>query len=99
MIVKIDVLQDDIDDGEPRNACACAAWLAITRALPQFPGISVGTWHVSYYAGAELSRRLGESELPGIAQDFIGAADMAAPVRPFSFELDVPDDVLAAVSA
>lgn len=91
MKVTIDVMQDDIDNGEPGEGCACPVYLAIARAVPAADHFAVGVEHVHFYDSAEHDNCVGAADLPGVAQGFIGRFDNAHSVEPFSFELDVPD--------
>lgn len=92
MNVTIEVTQDDIDKGEPGNPCACPIWWALHRAFPALP-MFVGTAVIRCdHAGSHAPVF---ARLPQSARDFIARLDTAHSVEPFSFDLDVPDDLMA----
>lgn len=94
MIVTVAVTQDDIDKGCAGKARACPVWLALCRAFPHLPkdGIAVGCRHCCLTNDDDW---LG---LPLVAEQFIDRLDKGLPVAPFTFGLDVPDHLLAAVA-
>lgn len=63
------------------------------RALPQIPELWVGGMEVGTgdLAGDQLCA------LPDAAADWISCYDTGNPVEPFSFEIDLPGELLAAV--
>lgn len=99
MRLTVSVTQDHIDQGAPSEPEYCPVALALFEVLRVPEGtpalrLSVGSTQV------ELSRdwpdeRAADVELPDEAQAFITDFDDTGAVEPFSFELDVPDEVLA----
>lgn len=96
MKITIGVTQADIDQGAPGEGCLCPIALAVYRALPG------PKWDV----GGNCLFRIapdGEHEmvcsLPATAMRFIFGFDNAQHVYPFSFDLDVPGELLAAVTS
>lgn len=87
MLVKIEVLQSDIDSGRPDDCGFCPVALAIKRAA------NVKTIHVSlatvviYFTKSSLCR----IKLPAEANEFIDKFDAEKEVEPFSFDLEIPD--------
>lgn len=92
MIVKIDVTAEDIEIGVPGETCACAVWIAVVRALPhlEYAGVCART--------VQLARHLTDDgstlPLPLAVQGTVSQMDSGLPVEPFSFELDVPDELV-----
>jgi hypothetical protein len=89
--VRIDVTQSDIDGGMHSSAgCPCAR---AGRRLPGLQGIRFGA-----YAWAFDMSFLPSWQLPSLVRDWIHDYDAGRPVKPFSFDLDIPDDLLAGAS-
>lgn len=81
--MRIDVTQEDIDQGERGSCLKCAVALAIHRATQR--EIEVG-----YFTAGEHDCNWNEViSLPPLATQFIADFDLGAPVTPFSFELDI----------
>lgn len=108
--ITIEVTQDDIDKGCTGSAMRCPVYLAMRRAfpLPQFPELSVWSYGVSF-----LGKHVRDSYVPNDSWLYDGVVahspevkawielfDTEKPrkVKPFSFALDVPDDLLAQVT-
>lgn len=94
MNVTISVTQDDINEGEPAECGICPIALAARRALKTAAELSVFSDHIKIY----FAVRVVLAALPRIAQDFIIDFDNFDPVQPFSFDLDIADDLLAGAS-
>lgn len=91
MKVTIEVTQDDIDEGKPGAACACAVFLAARHALPMLRSIgSASFWFFS------SDMEIVSVRQPEPVRELIRQLDHGQPVAPFDFELDVPAGVLAA---
>lgn len=90
MKVTIEVTQADIDAGTPGLGCMCPVALAVHRALPHLPDA-----YIYSYGVAEDSRTAHFADLPRAARDFISTFDGGDDVAPLSFDLDVPDDLMA----
>jgi hypothetical protein len=91
MIVTAHVTADDIYNGSPGNACACPVWFAIARALPWLRSLE------ERFSVGLLGLGFGPFSvpLPAIVHEFIGRVDNHEPVVPFSFEFEMPDDVMS----
>lgn len=76
----IEVIQDDIDNGQ-RNRCRyCPIALALSRTTGK-------TWEVGY-SNCSLMGHYNHLHLPDNATAFINLFDGGRTVRPFSFELE-----------
>ncbi len=88
----IHVTQAHINAGVRQECRTCPIALALRGAIAHAPEVQVmsGSF-VAFgsHGGAEIHR------LPEAAQDFITAFDAGQPVQPFSFELDIPVEVLS----
>lgn len=105
--ITIRVTQDDIDDGgHAGNRCPIA--LAARRALPNLPDLHIGSTEWWPLGNVSTGRPF---PLPGQAQRFVERFDEDCPegectqddgrhecVAPFAFELDVPDELVPAVT-
>lgn len=95
--VTVQVTADDIMSGEPGDCRSCPIARALENLLKTDVSFSVRTevivWHDWGHDGVA-----GEADLPQAASDFIGRFDNADPVEPFSFEVDLPGELLAAVT-
>ena len=84
--IKVDVTQEDIDHGVQSDCRKCPVARAISRALGfQVEAYStIGIW-------------LSDSDkvpTPAIASAFIRQFDEFKPVSPFSFDLEVPTELV-----
>ena len=89
MKVTITVTQDDIDNGCQGNAIACPVARAAARVLDD-RYLSVRTNVLEFVEPLILI------PLPSAAVEFIRRFDSRARVEPFSFDLDVPGDLVSA---
>jgi hypothetical protein len=87
--VRIDVTQEDINAGVPRDSCRCPIAHAIDRAIgsTSMDCVSVNAFKVSVWRD---ERRLWSALTPPDLIDFIKAFDHDRDVKPFSFDLDLP---------
>lgn len=96
MIITIEVTQADIDSGTPGEPCMCPIALAVQRALP-----FLDPWIDEEVIGDALNGSW-DIPLPPTAIAFIRAYDdfpvNAAEFRPFSFDVEVPDEMLPVTS-
>ena len=90
--VRVQVTQQDIDDGKAGEAYRCPVALAARRAFPR--------QHVRVYAPCIMLIESGYPtfDLPSEARRFVDRFDGGVHVEPFEFDLDVPDDLLAGAS-
>lgn len=82
--VTVEVTQEDIDNSIWIHRTRCPVALAIARALglqPGSVGVSIGQW---------CSPGLRYRDLPDAAHSWYRAFDNGQPVKPFSFEIEVP---------
>jgi hypothetical protein len=107
VIVTVSVLQEDIDAGTPGEGCLCPIALAVHRALPHLPGAYVYSYGVAeaFDSGLDGDRDPKAAVfagLPPAARQFIFRFDCSDgepfSFEPFSFELDVPDYLMAVSS-
>lgn len=91
MLITITVTAADIARGKPGEACACPVYLALARALPHLGSMRAGPLYIGLTARVAV-------DTPTEASDFIARFDNGLPVEPFSFGLDVPGELLAAVT-
>lgn len=77
--MKIDVTQEDIDNGCPESYFRCPVALAISKIGEEC--ISVG--HVAIFIGGKVFRT------PSEVKYFISLFDKNEKVKPFSFELNI----------
>ena len=93
--ITIQVTQDDIDKGERKQRCRCPVWRAINRAAPYLDRLQVIYLYATCRAPAGDSRVI---QLPEVASNFIHCFDGGLPGSPLAFDLDVPDDLIPAVT-
>lgn len=84
--MRIRVTRADIKNGIPKDSLSCPIALAIRRACPRSTQVSVYENVIIHQCGV----RLPPIELPEEALAFIMLFDDQKPVRPFSFEVDLP---------
>lgn len=85
--IRIDVTQDDIDDGHPRESECCPVALALNRTMP-LPW----KWNVGVRPARAWLREPGVPVasvlvLPPRVDRFISRFDRGETVKPFSFEI------------
>lgn len=102
MILPVPVTADHIERGVPGDACDCPVWHAICDALRQhLPGVAqrladgLTVSRLGITLGRTDTRRL---ETPAVAGEFINRFDSADPVKPFAFDLEIPDDLIGAAA-
>jgi len=79
----IEVTAEDIAKGIPKVCAACPVALAIKRVTGR--GASVMQLYIGFHDGS------GWIDSPREVLPFVRAFDNEQPVKPFSFELDVPE--------
>lgn len=95
MKTTINVTREHIKEGE-RGVCNhCPVALAIESVCAPRTSVSVSNRAVVLIGAAATIRKT----LPYEVQDFIKDFDTFEKVRPFSFDLDIPDELLAEVKA
>lgn len=78
--MKINVTQEDIDNGKVRNSCYCPVALAMRRVTKE-------TWSVTGI-GLFCDSKIGlNKSTPKSVLQFIRAFDIGMPVSPFEFEV------------
>jgi len=92
MKVKVNVTQRDIKAGCKVNATCCPIARAINRLLRGGHSSSVCQFGGHIYETGPVA----EIVIPKKAAAFMDAFDKPAPVRPFTFTLDLPAKVLKA---
>jgi len=95
--ITIDVTRQDLAAGIPGEPCTCPIAVAALRAMPFLTGIWVDETHIELdagygpYDGAAIP-------LPPLARESISRIDAGDAVEPFSFDIDVPDELIPAGS-
>jgi hypothetical protein len=92
VIVTVEVTQADIDHGEPGEPCVCPVARAIARV------VAAEDW-APLVTATSVQFDADCADLPREARDFIGRFDSGQSVEPFSFQFDVPDDLIPAKEA
>jgi hypothetical protein len=89
-IVDITVLQDDIDNGDPRVSTNCPIARAVKRDMPDIQGVTVG-YCVSVVTGT-VEDLLYSAELSPEGHEFVAAFDQGYTVESFKMQLkfDMP---------
>lgn len=85
--VRINVTQRDIDRGVRSTLTSCPIALAIKRRVVEDSTVAVTQFAVLY--GTFMS-----SPFPYRATQFIYHFDLGKPVKPFTFTLELPEEVL-----
>jgi hypothetical protein len=93
--VKVEVTQDDINNGKRGECSRCPLALAIRRAVR--PEICVLVGSFDYVLQGDRTRH--NRSLPQIAKNFVRRFDDFAKCKPVSFSLCIPDDLLAPAEA
>ena len=88
--IKVDLEQKHIDHGTACNSGSCPAALAITEALPGVHAVKVESWTIYLYRTSGHTFGMAV-DTPDSVTNFIKDFDRGRPVKPFSFNLDVPD--------
>lgn len=86
----IEVTQAHIDKGKPCEACDCPVYWAILDAIPGLDpaDVAVGPTEVNLALDVTAS-------LPENARHWLDVYDDRRPVKPFTFDLDIPASLLA----
>lgn len=95
-MTQINVTQDDIDKGSPRDCCSCPIAFAVSRVVRPDVPVSVGIYQlvIRDHEGTVHIR------LPQIAEYFRREFDRdgKSAVSPIQFELDIPERFLREVA-
>jgi hypothetical protein len=96
--ITIEVTQEDIDKGEPGEACRCPIARAVSRLTPPGTLVVVDGKGIEFQ---DLETEVGFAGalLPYAAEIFAVRFDRCEPVSPFSFALDIPDGLLSPAPA
>ncbi len=81
--MRIEVTAEDIEKGEPRSSCSCPVTLAIRRAT-MIDFVMTGYLRINIGHCIKLFS-------PDAVKKFISAFDNDEPVKPFEFDLPVPE--------
>jgi hypothetical protein len=93
MIVQIDVTEDHIKRGVPRDCCECPLVLAFGDKLSPWYFARVAAYVVQFWEGP-ASPITEFQMLPYSARHFRKSFDEGCPVVPFTFRLDIPAELL-----
>lgn len=80
---KIEVTQDDINNGDRDDTQSCPIALALLKA--GFTEPRVDGCDICYTEGDKVKSVMS----PSVVRDFVKSFDRGLPVKPFSFELDL----------
>lgn len=94
MLVKIQVTQEDINNGIKFKCESCPVALAIKRLLK--PNVKVLVGDIISFMTNDSSE-WKDVVTPERVWDFLVQFDNKRPVQPFSFELDIPEDILCSI--
>ena len=98
MLKTINVTEDDIKHGRPCDAENCAVARAIERCVHDNVEVIVGPSFIRFNEG--LIRRSADLlvETPKVAGDFIADFDdcFSLPLKPITFTLEIPEQLLKA---
>ena len=83
-MTKIQVTQEHINKGKRMKACECPVALAIRDKTKWIPDVSS---LIVTFPGT-----LDTEWLPAKAAEFVNAFDSGNPVKPFEFEMKLPED-------
>ncbi len=89
MIVTIEVTQADIDAGVREDCGLCPVARAVSRSTKQ--DVSVYDVCLTLWDRGTRSTQIG---LPADVRQFVKMFDAGESVRPFSFTIDLPEEVL-----
>lgn len=89
MITLLDVTQDDIRQGRPRNSRLCPIALAAARAFPDATLVSAGYDHVYVTNGVDHTNYVYKTN--GNARAWQHDFDMDIPVEPTTVKLELID--------
>lgn len=92
MKIKIEVTQKDIDSGVESDVEACPVWRGVRRVVKR--GMRVLVDHISI--DLRINGMWEELFTPQRAINFMKRFDDGRAVKPFSFDLDIPEDALKA---
>lgn len=96
MTITVEVTQRNIEEGIRLSCAGCPVALAMNRAT----GLewSISGWQMMAFRKLEKDALQTYALVtPPIARAFISAFDIGRPVEPFSFDLDLPDTIVAAM--
>lgn len=85
-VVRVQVTQADIDNGERAEPCLCPTALAIKRVFPACDPSVDGVM-----IELRIDGKTWFTDVPESVREFVEAFDEEWPVEPFGFDLDVPD--------
>lgn len=96
MMLRVEVTSEDIQSGKRGNARHCPIALAIEGALRQLDVQDYQDWQSSFAAvfDSSIEQKLA-IEIPESVRGFVNRYDLTLPVKPFSFDLEVPDNASA----
>lgn len=89
MLTKVEVTQEDIDNGKMKSCDFCPVALAVNRVIR--PQRDAQVYACIVIIRHEEGQRGGFPSLPLAAQEFIENFDDERDVEPFSFALNIPD--------
>lgn len=93
MIIQIDVTQDHIDNGKRYECNACPVALAFQKHINDDYSFEINDEYIDVvtkfngYTQAEIT-------VPCTVTAFVRDFDSIKPVKPFSFQIDIPDRFL-----
>ncbi len=85
---EINVSQEDIDNGIPKNSSRCVVATAVARAIPDAMHILVDYQTIRFSLPADRKRLIYLT--PQAVEDYVIAFDAGDPIQPFRFGLRDP---------
>lgn len=90
--MKIDITQEDIDNGKPQDPCRCAASVAIARSF-EVEQRFVSVFKNIVILSDDMRRSISFPTPPQLLA-FIEVVDSGGKAQPLSFDLDFPEEAL-----
>jgi hypothetical protein len=95
MLIRFDMSQEDVDLGVREDCENCPAARCIIRTLGLVDVVPVvTTGDVRFWPRFGNQHRVAKVDAPDNLGDFVIDLDTGEDVRPISFDLDIPDEVL-----
>lgn len=104
MIIKLEITQEDIDSKEHRT-CFCPIARAMCRKLnltlpERMDDAKVDIWPCHFCFSSEKKGIMFASvPIPSELRDWLSAYDNYRVVKPITVEIEIPDDIIGALTA
>lgn len=97
IMVKVPVTQEHIDKGLRQDCARCPAAVGLTAVLKEGVGVAITNTSVRWWAPHGRPARSydsGRADTPPSVQKFIWAFDKGRKVEPFTFSVELPQEIL-----